>query len=292
MTRKACAMPIVVIGATGKTGRRITQRLSAGGHEVRAGARTPGEALDRVEPVHFDWYDPATHAPALAGVDRVHVIPPAGRVDHAPHVAAFLDAARDAGVQRVVLMTARGVHVSDEIPLRQNELALVASGLQHTIVRPGWFMQNFSEGTFAPDADGVIAAPAGDAPTAFVDAEDIADVAVAALTQDGHASEVYELSGPAALRWTEAVELLAGHAGRTVRYVEADPDAWMAGAVSAGLSEGYAGMMGQLFAGVRAGGDAHLSDGVRRALGREPRSFADFAAREAAALRQAPAAAA
>ena len=272
-------MPILVIGATGKTGRRITQRLSAGGHEVRAGARTPGEALDRVEPVHFDWYDPATHAPALAGVDRVHVIPPAGRVDHAPHVAAFLDAARDAGVQRVVLMTARGVHVSDEIPLRQNELALVASGLQHTIVRPGWFMQNFSEGTFAPDADGVIAAPAGDAPTAFVDAEDIADVAVAALTDPRHAGREYELTGPRLLTFDDVAAELSRATGRDVVHVPVTTAAYAAALRDLGLPGEFA----DLFEGVLDGRNAHLSDGVARALGREPRDFADYARDTAAA---------
>ena len=285
-------MPILVIGATGKTGRRLTSRLTALGHQVRAGSRTPAAPADRLEPVHFDWYDHATHGPALAGVDRVHVIPPAGRLDHAPHVAVFLDVARDAGVERVVLMTARGVDVSDEIPLRQNELALAASGLEHTILRPSWFMQNFSEGAFAPDPAGIVAAPAGDGPTPFVDAEDIADVAVAALTGAGHAGEVYELSGPEALTWAQALELLAVHAGRPLTFVDVEPDAWVAGAAGAGLPADYAGMMAMLFAAVRDGREAALSDGIQRALGRGPRSVAEFAAREAAVLRQAPPAAA
>jgi uncharacterized protein YbjT (DUF2867 family) len=290
VTREAPYMPILVIGATGKTGRRITSRLAAAGHDVRAASRTPDAPAAHVEPVHFDWYDGTTHAPALEGVDRVHVIPPAGRVDHAPHVAAFLDAAKAAGVQRVVLMTARGVEVSDGIPLRQNELALEATGLEHTLIRPGWFMQNFVEGAFAPDADGVIAAPSGDGPTSFVDAEDIADVAVAALTQDGHAGETYELSGPAALTWTQVAEELSRHAGRPLRFADLDPEVWQAGATRVGLPADYAGMMVQLFAGVRSGWEARLSDGVQRALGRPASSFHAFAAREAAALRQAPAA--
>ncbi len=285
--RDAAVMPILVIGASGKTGRRITARLSAAGHQVRAGARTPGDVLPSVEPVRFDWYDAATHGPALDGVDRVHVIPPAGRVDHAPHVAAFLAAARGAGVRRVVLMTARGVHASDEIPLRQNELALLASGLEHTILRPSWFMQNFTEGAFAPDGDGIIAAPAGDGPTAFVDAEDIADVAVAALTEDGHAGEIYELSGPEAPTWAQAAAVLGEHAGRPLRFVDVEPGSWIAQAAEAGLPADYAGMMAQLFAGVRAGWDAHLSDGVQRALGREPRLLSEFAASEDALLRKA-----
>jgi len=283
-------MSILVIGATGKTGRRITSRLTELGHPVRAGARTPAPPREGVEPVHFDWYDPSTYGPALDGVDRVHVIPPAGRLDHAPHVAAFLAAARDAGVGRVVLMTARGVDASDEIPLRQNELAVQASGLAHTILRPSWFMQNFTEGAFAPDPDGVVAAPAADGRTPFIDAEDIADVAVAALTRDGHAEQVYELSGPEALTWSEAVEVLASHAGRPLRFVDVDPEAWVAGAAGAGLPADYAGMMAGLFAAVRAGGEAPLSDGVQRALGRAPGSLAEFAAREAAILRQAPSA--
>ncbi len=285
-------MPTLVIGATGKTGRRITSRLAARGHRVRAGSRVPAPAQDGVEPIHFDWYDPATYGPALDGADRVHVIPPAGRLDHPPRVAAFFDAARASGVERVVLMTARGVDASDAIPLRQNELALQASRLEHTILRPSWFMQNFSEGAFAPDAGGVVAAPAADGETPFVDAEDIADVAVAALTEDGHAGQVYELSGPEALTWAQAVEILAAQARRPLAFVDVDPEAWVAGAARAGLPADYAGMLAQLFAAVRAGVEAPLSDGVQRALGRAPGSFAAFAAREAASLRTAAAAAA
>jgi uncharacterized protein YbjT (DUF2867 family) len=285
---------VLVLGGTGKTGRRVAAQLAAAGHTARAAARTPGPAAPGVVPVRFAWDEPETYDPALAGVDAVYLVPPARRLDHPPLVRAFLERVRAAGGARVVLLSARGVeHAPPEAPLRAIELALEASGLPWTVLRPSWFMQNLSEDWLREGVvrDGVVPVPTGEGRTAFIDCEDIAEVAVAALTQDGHAGRAYELTGPAALTWAQAAAIVGAQAGREVRHVDVDPAAWEAGAVEAGFDPAYAAVLGMLFAGVRAGAEDGTADGVRAATGREPTSLEAFAAREAAAWRPQPVAA-
>ncbi|CAA9336834.1 MAG: hypothetical protein AVDCRST_MAG07-2508 [uncultured Frankineae bacterium] len=270
----------LVLGGTGKTGRRVLDLLTAQGHTARAAARTPGPAADSVEPVRFDWDDPATHDPALAGASAVYVVPPALRTDHPPLIADLARRAADAGVQRLVLLSARGVDAGPDNPLRQAEAAVATAGLPVTVVRPTWFMQNFTESFFAPGvADGAVVAPTGSGAEPFIDAADIAAVAAAALTGEVGPG-AYDLSGPQALTFAEAAAVLGGRTGRPVVHVDLPVEQWVAGAGANGVPDGYAAMLGALFGLIRDGSDAHLSDGVSRALGRPPTSFADWAARE------------
>ena len=276
----------LVLGGTGKTGRRVLSQLVAAGHTGRAAARTPGPASPGVEPVRFDWADPATHAPALAGVAGVYVVPPALQLEHADQVAALGETARAAGVERAVLLSARGVEQAPDNGMHRSELALAATGLPTAVVRPAWFAQNFTEAFFAPGIinDGVVVAPTGDGANAFIDTEDIAAVAVALLTGSAPVG-AYDLSGPRALSFGEAAAVLSQHAGREVRHVDLPVEAWKAGAAENGLPAEYAEMLGMLFTLIRDGHDAQVSDGVQRALGRPATSFEDWAAREAGALR-------
>lgn len=275
----------LVLGGTGKTGRRVTDGLVAGGATVRAAARTPGPARPGVEPVRFDWDDPSTYDPALAGVDGVYVVPPALRSDHPPLVADLSNRAAGAGAQRLVVLSARGVDQGPDNPLRQMEQAAPSSGLPTAVVRPSWFAQNFTESFFAPTIrqEGVVVAPTGDGAQAFIDVQDIAAVAVAALTGAAE-PRAYDVSGPRALTFGEAAEVLSPHAGRPVRHVDLPVEEWMAQAESNGLPPEYAGMLGFLFGLIRDGHDAAVSDGVQAALGRPATSFEDWAAREASAL--------
>jgi uncharacterized protein YbjT (DUF2867 family) len=274
---------LLVLGATGKTGRRVVTALTAAGHTVRAAARTPGPAAPGVTPVVFDWDDRSTHDAALAGAGGVYVIPPALRLDHPPLIAAFLDRAKAAGVERAVLLSARGADADPSAPLALAEAAVRDSGLAWTVLRPTWFAQNFTEGAFRPD--GALVAPAAGGAVPFIDAQDIAAVAAAALTGDGHAGQTYELSSDRALTWAQAAAVLAEHAGRPIGYVDADPAEWQRGAEAAGIPADYAALFGILFGVIRAGHEAPVSDGVERALGRPPTSFEAWAAREAGALR-------
>ena len=268
---------ILVLGGTGKTGRRVVERLVAAGAPVRSAARHPEPARPGVRPVTFDWAEPATHVAALDGAAAVYVIPPAFVVDHADASAAFFQLAAARGVGRVVLLSARGVDADDAIPLRRAELALLATpGLDATVIRPTWFAQNFTEGVFADGvAAGVLAAPAGRGRVPFVDADDIADVA-ATLLLDGSGrfgGATLDLSGPVALSFDEAAAVLAARLGHDVRYLDLPPDEFVAGAVAAGVPADYAALLAALFEVVRNGWDEHTSDGVPQVLGRPARPF-------------------
>ncbi len=279
----------LVLGGTGKTGRRLTRRLSGEGHVVRAGARTPGSAAPGVEPVRFDWDDDTTWGPALTGTDGAYLIPPALRTDHPPLLGRLAGQAADAGLQRLVLLSARGVDQGPSNPLLEAERAVTAAAgdrVAVTVVRPSWFAQNATESFLRPGIEqGTLVAPTGDGAVPWIDAEDIAAVAAAALTGEGHGGRVYELSGPRALTLAETAAVLTPYAGREVRHVDLPVEQWVAGAADGGLPRGYAQLLGGLFEVIRAGHEAALSDGVQQALGRAPTSYEDWAAREADQLK-------
>ena len=278
----------LVLGGTGKTGRRITRRLVEAGLTARPGARTPAPPGSGTEPVRFDWDDRTSWQPALDGAAGVYLVPPAYRLDHAPLMGELAGQAVELGASRLVVLSARGVDQGPDNPLIAAERAVrQAAGDRAavTVVRPAWFMQNFTEAFFVPGIlEGALVAPTGDGAEPFIDAEDIAAVAAAALTEDRHAGRDYDLSGPAALTFAEVAEVLSGYVGRPVQHVDPPLEQWQAGAVQSGLPADYAGMLGALFALIAAGQDAHLSTGVQDALGRAPVSFHEFAEREAGAL--------
>lgn len=272
--------PILVTGATGKSGRRVVRRLRARGLPVRAAARH-GEHV-------FDWTDPGTWDAALAGVRSVYLV----QLDGTRLVRPFVARAVRHGVRRLVLASGRGIDDPDYVTdaggvlagIRDSEAAVRESGLAWTISRPGWFAQNFSEGFFADAVRaGELRLPAGDGAASFVDAEDIAAVVAAALTEDGHAGQVYELSGPRAVTLTEAAATISEAAGREVRYVPLSVEAYVAELVGQGMAAADARAFADVVEPLRRGTDAYVSDGVRRALGRPARTFADFAAATAAA---------
>ncbi|MEV0387426.1 NAD(P)H-binding protein [Nonomuraea sp. NPDC050643] len=266
--------PILVVGGTGKTGGRVAARLRDRGDTVRVGSRS-GER-------RFDWNDRSTWEHALEGTRAVYVVPFDGAVLTRP----FVERAEAAGVERLVLLSGRGVDVpgyaDPDAPAGathiDGESAVRASALSWTILRPGWFAQNFSEGFFRDAVlSGELRLPAGDGAASFVDADDIADVAVAALTGDGHAGRTYELSGPRALTIAEAAAEISAATGRPLRYVPLSPDAFVTELTTQGWPESEAKEYADVMAPIRLGLDAHLSDGVRQALGRAPRDFTAFA---------------
>ena len=272
----------LVLGGTGKTGARLTRQLVAAGASARPGARTPSAPSPGTQPVRFDWDDDGTWAAALDGVTGVYLVPPALRMDHPPLLARLAEQALAAGAQRLVLLSARGVDAGPGNPLVSAERAVAAvAGRRLTVVRPSWFMQNFTESFFAEGvASGALVAPAGDGAAPFVDADDIAAVAAAALLHDGHGGRTYELSGPEALTFPEAATILSTHVGHPVRHVDLPVAEWVAGAEANGLPAAYAGMLGGLFDVIRDGHEARLSTGVQDALGRPATRFADWAQRE------------
>ena len=256
----------LVLGATGKTGRRIVQRLSEKGHAVRSGSRQSDPP--------FGWNDQSNWDAALDGVTAAYIsyAPDLAIPGATDAVRAFVDRAVKHGVRRLVLLSGRG-----EEEAQACELIIQRPEIEWSVVRCSWFSQNFSEGEFVDMVlAGEIALPAGDVGEPFVDVDDIADVAVAALSEDGHAGQVYELTGPRLLTFAEAVDEISEAAGRAIQYIQIPHDAFAAGIAEAGLPEDTAWLLNYLFSTVLDGRNASLGDGVQKALGREPRDFADF----------------
>jgi len=262
----------LVLGGTGKTGRRVAERLLARGVPIRIGSRS-------AEPP-FDWDDAATWAPALRGVRAVYIAyaPDLAAPGAADAIRAFTAQAVASGVGRLVLLSGRG-----EAEAAVSERTVRDSGVEWTVVRCSFFAQNFSEGAFVDSVlAGEIAMPGGNVAEPFVDADDVADVAVAALTEDGHAGKVYELTGPRLLTFAQAAEEISKASGRPVRYVPVAGDDYAILLVAQGVPAELAEFLTALFGEVLDGRNAHLSDGVQRALGRAPRDFADYARAAAA----------
>jgi uncharacterized protein YbjT (DUF2867 family) len=266
---------VLVLGGTGKTARRLVPLLRERGVRARPASRHPqGDGA-----VRFDWDDRATWDPALEGADRVYLVPPA--LDPAPdrQMIPFLERAAAAGVRRAVLLSALGVEQGPEVGQRAVELALPGSIPDSVILRPTWFMENLSEGLFAPPivAADTIALPGGEAPYALVAAGDIAAVAAAALTEDGHAGAAYPITGPEALTHAEVAEQVGAARGRPVRYVDADPDDFRAQLEAGGVHPGYVALLTRLFEAGRAGAASAVHGTVERVTGRPATSFAEFA---------------
>jgi uncharacterized protein YbjT (DUF2867 family) len=258
---------ILVLGGSGKTGRRIVERLQARHIPVRVGSRT-------AEPP-FNWEDSSTWRRALEGAtsDYISFFPDLA-VPSAPEaIAAFISKALDCGTHRLVLLSGRG-----EVEAQRAEQILQDSGADWTIVRCSWFMQNFSESFFLESVlAGEVALPVGDIPEPFVDAEDIADVAVAALTEDGHVGQLYELTGPRMLSFEQAIAEIGQAAGRELHFKTVSMEAFTQTLTEQGNPADIVDFLGYLFSEVLDGRNAHLTDGVERALGRKPRDFAEFA---------------
>jgi uncharacterized protein YbjT (DUF2867 family) len=224
--------------------------------------------------IPFDWDDHATWAPALAGVKAAYVaFHPDLAVPGAPEaIAEFARLAVAAGVERLVLLSGRG-----EAEARRCERIVAESGLTWTLVRASWFLQNFSEG-FLRDliVGGTVALPAGRVPEPFVDAEDIADVAVAALTGTGLDNRVVEVTGPRLLTFADAIAEIAAATGREIAFVDIAHEDFLASMREAGVPADYVGLLDYLFREVLDGRNASLATGVREALGREPRDLRDY----------------
>lgn len=266
------ASPILVIGSSGKTGRRIVRTLAAGGHPVRHGSRGAS--------IPFDWDKPETWPAALDGVSSAYVsyFPDLAVPGAAERIDGLTKAARNAGVRRLVLLSGRG-----ETHAEHCENIVRECGLDFTLLRCAWFAQNFSEGYLRdPVLDGMIALPAGAVREPMVDVDDIADVAVAALTEERHSGQLYELTGPRLLSFNETAAELSAAIGRDIQYVPITFDEF-----HTALHEIGGPLIADVFTGIARetldGRNERLGDGVQRALGREPRDFADFCHAAAAA---------
>jgi uncharacterized protein YbjT (DUF2867 family) len=262
---------ILVVGGTGKTGRRVVERLAARGLPVRVGSRTARPA--------FDWEDPSTWEPAMRGARAVYLVYPTDLAfpGVAERVRACAAVAASSGVRRLVLLSGRG-----EEGARQSEQGVRQCGVPFTIIRASWFSQNFSEG-FLRDGvlAGAIALPSAQNPGVtepFVDTDDVADVAVAALTEDGHAGKTYELTGPRLIGFEAAAAEIGRATGRQIRYL---PLTGAEFAAAAQLPPQFEPLT-ELLTGILDGHNSEVTDGVQQVLGRPARDFSDYV-RDAAA---------
>ncbi|GAA3382614.1 NmrA family transcriptional regulator [Cryptosporangium minutisporangium] len=260
-------MTILLTAGNGKTGRRIAARLDALGIPVRLGSRSGTPP--------FDWADPATWPAALSGVDAAYVnyVPDLAVPDAPKAIETFTAEAARQGVRRLVLLSGRG-----ETEAERCERIVQANAPEWTIVRCSWFAQNFSEDYLLADVlDGTIRVPVTDVREPFVDVDDIADVAVAALTDPRHTGQLYELTGPRALTFAEAAAEIAAASGRSVGFESVSIDDYAAGLRAAEYPEDVIWLVTYLFTEVLDGRNEAVRDGVQRALGRPAKDFAEYA---------------
>ena len=258
--------PVLIIGATGKTGRRVAGRL--------AGLGVPTRLASRSGATRFDWTDRTTWGPALDGAGAVYITyqPDLIVERSADDLRVFVEVARDASVDKLVLLSGRG-----EPEARACEEIVLHSGLASTVLRCSWFAQNFSESFLADGVrEGAVVLPVDAVGEPFIDADDIADAAVTVLTRSGHDGRVYELTGPRLLTFAEATAQIAAAANREIDYVTVSLEDYRAGMAEAGVPDDYADMVISLFGTLFDGRNAHTADGVRELLGRAPTDFADF----------------
>jgi len=263
---------ILVLGATGKTGRRIASMLESKGVDVRRGSRSAAPS--------FDWHNEAGWDACLSGVKAIYInyAPDLAMPGATDAIQALVERAKEQGIERVVLLSGRG-----EEEAQACEKIVQGSGIASTIVRASWFNQNFSEGAFVDMVQaGQITLPSVQTPEPFVDVNDIAEVVVTALTEDGHRGELYEVTGPRLLTLAQIAEELSQATGRQIEYVPVPHDAFVDGVSKSGAPKDVVWMLDYLFATVLDGRNAYVTDGVERVLGRPPKDFADYA-REIAA---------
>ncbi|WP_395365432.1 NmrA family transcriptional regulator [Streptomyces sp. YH02] len=260
---------VLVTSATGKTGRRVAERLTARGATVRAGSRSGATP--------FDWEAPETWGPALRGADAAYVAyyPDLAAPGGVEAMETFGRLAAEHGVRRLTVLSGRG---EPEAVIAEEALRAAAVGVETAVVRASFFAQNFSEGLLAEGvAEGVVVFPAGDTAEPFIDADDLADVVVETLVTDGHAGRVHEVTGPRPIGFAEVAAEISRASGRPVAYrpvSRADYAGLLAGF---GLPAPEADWLAALFATLLDGHNASVTDGVKRVLGRDPRSFTAFA---------------
>ncbi|GAB3996365.1 NAD(P)H-binding protein [Glycomyces albus] len=269
---------VLVTGATGKVGRRLTDRLLQDGRKVRPVSRSTA--------VPFDWFDRATWDGALEGVSAAYLVPP----DEPFPADEFAAAAERAGVRRLVAQSGRRIHLVAEAAGVEPEVigmyavqnAVRSAGVEWTVLQPNNFNQNFSEGVYLEALRaGELALPLTGATEPFIDVDDIAAVAAAVLTEDGHHGRIYELSGPESLGLGEAVEIMSKASGKPMVFRADDPDEHDRALRSAGAPEELVAFLNVMYRLMREGAIAGVADGVEQVLGRPAATFADWAERAA-----------
>jgi len=255
-----------VFGSSGKTGSRVLNQLIALGYSTRS--------LSRQSDIPFDWADRSSWQPALEGVHTAYVTyyPDLAVPQAESDIKHFITIAKQTGLEHIVLLSGRG-----EEGAQRAENAVKESGIEWNIVRASWFMQNFSE-SFMLDGinSGMLVLPEPKANEPFIDVDDIADVAVAALTQSHLRNQLLEITGPELLDFEHCVAEIAQATQRNIGFQTAPVDAYLAGAKAEGLPDDLAWLINELFVNVLDGRNESTTSTVERVLGRPARSFKDY----------------
>lgn len=273
---------ILVIGATGTVGRPLVKGLLARGESVKAASRL-GLEVEGAQGTPFDFGKPQTITAALEGVDRAYVLMPAGYLNVQELLLPFIHAAASRKV-KVVFQSVIGVDADDSIPYRQVEIALEKSATPYVILRPNWFSDNFH--TFWKQGldHGQIALPAATGKSSFIDARDIADSAVAALTSSAFDGKAFNLNGPEALTYAEAAAILSEVIGKPLHYTATSDEAFIEMLKGGGVPADYAAFMASIFYPVRAGWTGAVTHDVATLTGKTPRTLKAYAQDNLSAL--------
>ncbi len=270
---------ILVVGATGTVGAELVKLLDGSGETVKAATRDPSRDLGpNVEATRYDFDDPSTFDGALKDVNRIFYLSRSADPIAADVARPLFEKAAALGVKHIVNMSALGVEMDASISLRQVELLLEESGIDYTILRPNWFMQNFATGfmnDMIREKNGLFI-PAGDASVSFIDTRDIAAVAAKVLCQEGHANKVYALTGGESFTYEAAIGKVAEAAQRGVIYAPIGEEDMKAALQDQGLPEAPIAFMLGLFSRLRSGINAPVEGDVEQILGRKPLSLEDF----------------
>lgn len=268
------APEILLTGGTGKTGRRLADRLRAGGLAPRVATRAPSGAGQ----VRFDWADPATFDGAFRGTDTVYLVAPTGAADPLDAMRAGLDHALREGVRRFVLLSASSLDEDGPMMGRVHR-HLHDRAPEWVVLRPTWFMQNLSEQQHLPTIrdERAIYSATGDGRVPFIDADDIAAVAAAALTDPAMPSGELILTGPEALSYDDVAAILSAELGTTVMHRKLDERAMAARFAQAGLPDVYADLLAAMDAAIARGDEDRTTDTMERVTGRPPTALRAFA---------------
>ncbi|MET9313451.1 NAD(P)H-binding protein [Kribbella sp. NPDC003505] len=266
-------MTHLILGGSGKVGRRLTRLLDL--------ADRPARPASRAAATVFDWHDESTWTPALDGVTSMFVVGPGSATDWSPQLTRLLDLAHDLGTEHAVLLSARAVEFLPDGAVGRAEQALRRGPIPWTILRPSHFAQNFTEAMFAP-VDGRIIAPAGTGAEPFIDVADVAAVAAAVMTKREYDGRVLALSGPEAVTFEEAADQLAQTTGVSVRFEDESDGDHVDRLRAAGTPEMYIRWRMAMLNAIRSGADSYVSTGVTDVLHRPATTFATWAQREAA----------
>lgn len=265
----------LVVGANGTVGSNLVRLLAAKGETV---LKATSKQAQKADEVHLNVATGAGRGEAFAGISRAFLLSPPGFTNQDQLMIPLIDAAKAAGVAKIVLMTAMGANADDAAPLRKAELHLEKSGLAYNIVRPNWFMQNFNSywiGSIL--GEGKIRLPVGTAKGSFIDARDIASVAAELLTTNRFDGQAFDLTGGEALDHDEVAAILSQTTGKKIVFEDITPEAMLKGLLGAGLPQAYAEFLIVILGFFKAGYSARIEGAVETITGKKPIAFAAYA---------------